>query len=435
AMEAPGSGSGAAEAVEDDRIQETAHGGSNSNASSNGGGAPSAAAPPPPRATPFHLEQAGSGADGSSPATAVDPRKGKDPLLPRDIPPPPSPAGSSSSTRSRDYAAAFRDGVGESSKAGARRARVRWSHPVVAETREVPNAAAHPLDPNTVFEQMAIQQAADEEANRRREHQARASATCSCCFLDFLESLSLQVWSAFLSISWFPAEQYNSEEAMYRKEQEKLSQVQVGVKVRPKQDKLPHVQGKSFWSRFKNKEKLRQVKVRPRSEKGKSPWSWLKNKIFCREGRQICPEHVQHQTQPITEVMNRYTVCSNGMNSLNAYSEFRPVIGDGECFYRSFIFSYLEQVLDRPDTDEERRLLDVVEKASARHADLGWNSKFSRSSREMHNCLTVVACRHSFTQCWHKLKFEAYCEVNNPIVTTTLREIYLQCNNGNITGK
>uniref|UniRef100_A0A453AMA1 Uncharacterized protein n=1 Tax=Aegilops tauschii subsp. strangulata TaxID=200361 RepID=A0A453AMA1_AEGTS len=137
--------------------------------------------------------------------------------------------------------------------------------------------------------------------------------------------------------------------------------------------------------------KLRQVKVRPRSEKGKSPWSWLKNKglksnvqssfIFCREGRQICPEHVQHQTQPITEVMNRYTVCSNGMNSLNAYSEFRPVIGDGECFYRSFIFSYLEQVLDRPDTDEERRLLDVVEKASARHADLGWNSKFSRSSR------------------------------------------------------
>uniref|UniRef100_M8BT70 Uncharacterized protein n=1 Tax=Aegilops tauschii TaxID=37682 RepID=M8BT70_AEGTA len=203
---------------------------------------------------------------------------------------------------------------------------------------------------------MAIQQAADEEANRRREHQARASATCSCCFLDFLESLSLQVWSAFLSISWFPAEQYNSEEAMYRKEQEKLSQVQVGVKVRPKQDKLPHVQGKSFWSRFKNKEKLRQVKVRPRSEKGKSPWSWLKNKIFCREGRQICPEHVQHQTQPITEVMNRYT----------------------------------EQVLDRPDTDEERRLLDVVEKASARHADLGWNSKFSRSSRAFKKLLEKV---------------------------------------------
>uniref|UniRef100_A0A453AM88 OTU domain-containing protein n=1 Tax=Aegilops tauschii subsp. strangulata TaxID=200361 RepID=A0A453AM88_AEGTS len=158
---------------------------------------------------------------------------------------------------------------------------------------------------------------------------------------------------------------------------EKLSQVQVGVKVRPKQDKLPHVQGKSFWSRFKNK-------------------------IFCREGRQICPEHVQHQTQPITEVMNRYTVCSNGMNSLNAYSEFRPVIGDGECFYRSFIFSYLEQVLDRPDTDEERRLLDVVEKASARHADLGWNSKFSRSSRAFKKLLEKVMR-------WKKMESTSSC--------------------------
>ncbi|VAI42402.1 unnamed protein product [Triticum turgidum subsp. durum] len=128
-------------------------------------------------------------------------------------------------------------------------------------------------------------------------------------------------------------------------------------------------------------------------------------------------------------------VSSNGMNSLDGYSEFRPVIGDGECFYRSFIFSYLEQVIDRPDTDEERRLLDVVETASARHADLRWNSKFPRSSREMHNCLTVVACRHSFTQCWHKLKFEAYYEVNNPILTTTLREIYVQRNNSNIIGK
>lgn len=28
-----------------------------------------------------------------------------------------------------------------------------------------------------------------------------------------------------------------------------------------------------------------------------------------------------------------------------AYSEIRPVYGDGECFYRSFIFSYLVIVL------------------------------------------------------------------------------------------
>ena len=128
-------------------------------------------------------------------------------------------------------------------------------------------------------------------------------------------------------------------------------------------------------------------------------------------------------------------VSSYEANHLDAYSEIRLVIGDGECFYRSFIFSYLEQVIDRQDTDEEHRLLDVVERMSVQHANLGWNSEFSRTSREMHNCLTVVACRHSFTQCWHKLKFEAYYEVNNPILTTTLREIYVQRNNSNIIGK
>uniref|UniRef100_A0A453MZA0 Uncharacterized protein n=1 Tax=Aegilops tauschii subsp. strangulata TaxID=200361 RepID=A0A453MZA0_AEGTS len=168
---------------------------------------------------------------------------------------------------SLDFGAAFGDEVGESSKMGGRKARVRWSHPVVAETREVPDAAAHPLDldpklvarqrlierlieaqaavdkeqpfdPNTVFEQTVIEQliqeqAAVEEANRRREQQAAVEE-------------GTRRWE----------QQYNSlraEEAMYQKEQEKLSQVQVVVKVTPKQDKLPQVKGKSIWSRVKNK--------------------------------------------------------------------------------------------------------------------------------------------------------------------------------------
>uniref|UniRef100_M8BES0 Uncharacterized protein n=1 Tax=Aegilops tauschii TaxID=37682 RepID=M8BES0_AEGTA len=198
---------------------------------------------------------------------------------------------------------------------------------------------------------------------------------------------SLCPWSAFLSVSWFLLEQLNSlraEGAMHRKEQEKLSQVKAVVKVRPKQDKLFSKKGAKL-------DKLLLVK-------GKSVPSRLKSK-----------------TLRISEVRRHYKLTSDEANHLDAYSECRP-----------------EQVIDRQDTHEEHRLLRRV---STERANLQWNSEFSRSRREMHNCLTVVAYRHSFTQCWHKLKFEAYCEANNPIVTMTLREIYLQRNNGNITGK
>ncbi|VAI42390.1 unnamed protein product [Triticum turgidum subsp. durum] len=263
-MEPPAPGS--EPPVEEDRIHEPASN-SNSNASS-----PGAAAPPPPPATPLHLEQAGGGADGSSPATVADPWKGKGIA---DTPSPPSSASSSSSSSSLDFGAAFGGEVGESSKMGGRKARVRWSRPVVAETREVPNAAAHPLDldpklvarqrfierliearaavdkeepfdPNTVFEQMVIEQliqeqAAGEEANRRREQQAAVDK----------ENRRREQQAAVDEGTRRWEQQYNSlraEEAMYQKEQEK-----VVVKVRPKQDKLPQVKGKSLWSRVKNK--------------------------------------------------------------------------------------------------------------------------------------------------------------------------------------
>jgi hypothetical protein len=38
----------------------------------------------------------------------------------------------------------------------------------------------------------------------------------------------------------------------------------------------------------------------------------------------------------------------HALNLCREYSEFRPVHGDGECFYRSFIFSYLVNVLPFP---------------------------------------------------------------------------------------
>ncbi|EMS45630.1 hypothetical protein TRIUR3_21228 [Triticum urartu] len=204
-------------------------------------------------------------------------------------------------------------------------------------------------------------------------------------------SWSLCLCSAFLSVSWFPLEQFNSlraEGAMCRKEQEKLSQVKAVVKVRPKQDKLFSKKGAKL-------DKLLLVK-------GKSVPSQLKSKNFRRKGRGIWPEHVKHQTLRISEVRRHYKLTSDEANHLDAYSECRP-----------------EQVIDRQDAHEERRLLRRV---STQRANLQWNSEFSRSRREMHNCLTVVAYRHSFTQCWHKLKFEAYCEANNPIAFKELIE-------------
>ncbi|BAH91718.1 Os02g0517600 [Oryza sativa Japonica Group] len=60
------------------------------------------------------------------------------------------------------------------------------------------------------------------------------------------------------------------------------------------------------------------------------------------------------------------------------YSELRPVRRDGEGFYRSFMFSYLEQVADRVDTREEDRLLDAVRKLATRAEHLQWASEFSR---------------------------------------------------------
>ncbi|XP_044966142.1 uncharacterized protein LOC123426388 [Hordeum vulgare subsp. vulgare] len=80
----------------------------------------------------------------------------------------------------------------------------------------------------------------------------------------------------------------------------------------------------------------------------------------------------------------------SGVDHLDVYSEFRPVTGDGDCFYRSFIFSYLEQVLDRQDTLEEHRLLDAVKRVSLQHADLRWTSEFPRSYRAFKKLIKKV---------------------------------------------
>uniref|UniRef100_A0A8I7BGB8 OTU domain-containing protein n=1 Tax=Hordeum vulgare subsp. vulgare TaxID=112509 RepID=A0A8I7BGB8_HORVV len=390
-----GSGSGAAEPVEEDRIQEPD---SSASSSSNGDAAPP---PSPASATPLHREQprrehadgppsaavprlrsldlerprreqAGGGADGSTSATAVEPRKGKE-IAPPSPPSSTSSSSSSSSTHSLDKAIAqtLRAsplGGGEStSAAGGReststadgRARATWSDPLVAETREEePNAAARPSDSKLAFghrliERLAIQQAAVDEANVLWEQQAMPNAAAQPLGPNLEFDLNL--------VGQRLIERLAKEEAAIN--EEKLSQAKVVVKVESKQDNLG------------------------------INWSQLMNRIFHREGREICSEHVNHQTHPITEVRRHHRLASDEANHLDAYSEYRSVIGDGECFYRSFIFSYLEQVIDRQDTHEEHRLLRVVERMSMQHANLRWNSDFIRSSKAFKNLIKKIMRR------------------------------------------
>ncbi|XP_047095119.1 OVARIAN TUMOR DOMAIN-containing deubiquitinating enzyme 1-like [Lolium rigidum] len=104
--------------------------------------------------------------------------------------------------------------------------------------------------------------------------------------------------------------------------------------------------------------------------------------VVDREKWEMYEEHVGRQTNPIAEVFDYYRVPEDMAICLNldAYLRFRPVYGDGECFYRSFIFSYLEQVLDRQDTHEEHRLLDTINRVSTQHTNLGWTSSGFRRS-------------------------------------------------------
>lgn len=144
----------------------------------------------------------------------------------------------------------------------------------------------------------------------------------------------------------------------------------------------------------------------------------------------------------------------------------------GDLTFFVYVDLQQEQVLDRQDTDEERRLLAAVKRVAMQHAHLGWTSEFSKSHKvgscllhicffwdkhackgwfsssystlqtesgislslfyhlqEMHHCFTVVACHHSFTPCWRKLILEVYCKVNSPIVI----KMHLQQNTTNET--
>uniref|UniRef100_A0ACD6ADZ0 Uncharacterized protein n=1 Tax=Avena sativa TaxID=4498 RepID=A0ACD6ADZ0_AVESA len=72
-----------------------------------------------------------------------------------------------------------------------------------------------------------------------------------------------------------------------------------------------------------------------------------------------------------------YKVMKDKSNMLLAnYSEYRKVSGDGSCFYRSFIYSYLEQLV-KASPDEELRLLGALEPMQEKFQRLHWPDSYA----------------------------------------------------------
>ncbi|CAO1939963.1 unnamed protein product [Urochloa humidicola] len=90
--------------------------------------------------------------------------------------------------------------------------------------------------------------------------------------------------------------------------------------------------------------------------------------------------HVRDK-RPISQAECYYELKAKVATELSQhYSSFRVVLGDGECFYRSFIYSYLELILENDDHCEEDHLLYVIEEISLGCMDLEWlNADFYKS--------------------------------------------------------
>ncbi|KAL6634255.1 hypothetical protein ACP70R_026926 [Stipagrostis hirtigluma subsp. patula] len=328
---------------QDDHTQEPAHGSDESSAAT----VAAAVAEPPPDAPPVEGlqervdEGSGGGEDAAAAAeaaaaAAAAARKGKGVVAMSS--PSTSPPGSSSSASSAGY---VYGGAGGSSSPAAvvdnsTRARVSWRDPLVEGTVAVPKVVRQ-VDLKELFDTMVYEQEA--------------------------------IWDL---------------EERFAEEQRK------------KRDKQ-HAKPRTRWI-GKRKSLWREVK------------GGMKHMLLDRIRRRLGHasrsttsggHHVHHQTILMTGMIQHYQLLekvtargeifhSNALLLRRAYSEFRPVHGDGECFYRSFIFSYLEQVLDRPDTHEEYRLLAAVKRVAKNCADLGWTSEFSKSHKAFKKLIKKV---------------------------------------------
>ncbi|TVT97067.1 hypothetical protein EJB05_57706, partial [Eragrostis curvula] len=69
--------------------------------------------------------------------------------------------------------------------------------------------------------------------------------------------------------------------------------------------------------------------------------------------------------------------------------------------HRSFIFSYLEQILDREDKNEEYRLLAAVKELARQHERLGWTSEFSNNRKAFEKMVKKVMRWKSYSRRKH----------------------------------
>lgn len=86
-----------------------------------------------------------------------------------------------------------------------------------------------------------------------------------------------------------------------------------------------------------------------------------------------------HEKEPLSSLPAEfvYDAMKDKSNMLLAnYSEYRKVSGDGSCFYRSFIYSYLEQLV-KASPDEELRLLGALEPILGKFQRLNWPDSYS----------------------------------------------------------
>ncbi|PAN04835.1 hypothetical protein PAHAL_1G095500 [Panicum hallii] len=64
-------------------------------------------------------------------------------------------------------------------------------------------------------------------------------------------------------------------------------------------------------------------------------------------GKDLKLPHVNEQRTPISEAKGHYKIKESVMKELSElYSSFRVVLGEGECFYRSFIYFLKDTTLE-----------------------------------------------------------------------------------------
>ncbi|CAM0952564.1 unnamed protein product [Alopecurus aequalis] len=101
-----------------------------------------------------------------------------------------------------------------------------------------------------------------------------------------------------------------------------------------------------------------------------------------------------HEKEPLSSLESEfdYQTLKDKANMLLAnYSAYRKVDGDGSCFYRSFIYSYLEQLVEvSPDEEEGVRLLSALVPMLGKFQRLHWPDPYPDS----HNAFVdlIIEC-------------------------------------------